>query len=91
MGERHFLKLFVSDSVSLSPSPSQSSFMERNLSGQRLWLWSIFFFFFERSIFDSLVEREREMKEAREPEREIFLKICKAMVIRLFSPKASYK
>ena len=49
-------------SVFLSLSPSQSSFMERNLSGQRLWLWStvfFFFFFFERSIFDSLVEREK--------------------------------
>ena len=55
-GKRHFLKL----SVSLSLSPSQSSFMERNLSGQRLWLSStVFFFFFERSIFDSLVEREK--------------------------------
>ena len=48
------------------------------------------FSFFERSIFDSLVERE--MKEAREPEKEIFLIIiCKAMEMRLFSPKASYK
>ena len=33
-------------SVSLSLSPSQSSFMERNLSGQRIWLSSSFFFFF---------------------------------------------
>ena len=39
-GERHFLKL----SVSLSPSPS--SFMARNQSGQRLWFRSTGFFFF---------------------------------------------
>ena len=53
-GARHFLKL----SVSISLSPSQSSFMERKSIRSEVMALE-HSFFFERSIFDSLEEREK--------------------------------
>ena len=70
-GERHFLKLSFCLSFPLSLLHNRVLWKEIYQVRGYGFGAQFFFFFFERSIFDSLVEREREMKEAREPEREI--------------------
>ena len=58
--------------VSLSLSPSQSSFLERNLSGQWLWLWSTVFFLFLKGAYSIALSRWRNEGRERERERDFF-------------------